>query len=929
MARFQNACKRTLIFVLLTLGTIFFVPVSALANGVITVTTPLNDATVTVPFDVHFTYSGTDTYTKLWIDGVAIISDHNGSVFDYTVTSLAAGQHVLALQAHDATSNTTVTLDETITVSSTPLTTVTVTPSPETVLEGNQYTFNSNVNATWKVSGDGTIPTCTSAAMSCTFVAGPTTGTATLTATATDGSGATGQANITISSLVLSPASITVVAGETQTYSSTPSSVPVTYSANPATLGSFSGNTFTAANTTGLGTVLAAATDGSGATGATPISVVPLAITPSNPSVAEGQTQTFTANAPVSWSVSGDGTLVTPCATTSCVFTANTTGTQAVVTAAETSTAALQIQATVTLGPLTITPGEPPASPATTVENQTQVFTANAPIPSGNWSASCGQISATTGTSATFTAPSSIPSPNPCTISASDSGGASVTAYDTITDPPPPSGLNYTTWKYDNGRTGLNAHETTLTAANVNSKTFGLKFTDAVDGQLFAQPLYLSNVTINGAVHNVVYVATEHDTVYAFDADVEGPPLWQKSLILNGGSSVPAANVQSTISTEVGITGTPVIDISAGVNNGVLYVVAQTLEGGKYITRLHGLNVTSGNDISGSPVVVSGTYQGTAFSAEAQLNRPALLWSGGNVYLAFGPSDGDRPGVNVSWHGWLFGYNATTFEPVGLWCSTPTNDGKGGIWGGGGGIAGDSEGNVYAATGNGNWNGTSEFAMSWVKFDPSVTLQDYFTPYNEATMSNNDWDLGSGGILVVPDGTSSQFPRELLGCGKPAPIYVVDRDDMGHLNPGSDSQIIQSLANVVGGGSGTHTNDHCFSTPAYWNGNLYFVGNADVVRMFKLDSTTGKVAATPSSKGPYSYGFPGGQPVVSANGASGGVVWVLDYTSYDLHAYDATNVSNELYRSSSVGAMKWTVPTVINGKVYVGSKGKLSVFGLF
>jgi hypothetical protein len=285
--------------------------------------------------------------------------------------------------------------------------------------------------------------------------------------------------------------------------------------------------------------------------------------------------------------------------------------------------------------------------------------------------------------------------------------------------------------------------------------------------------------------------------------------------------------------------------------------------------------------------------------------------------------------VNVSWHGWLIGYNATTFAPVGAWCSTPSNDGKGGIWGGGGGIAGDSEGNIYAATGNGNWDGTSQFAMSWVKFDPGVTLQDFWTPYNEASMSNDDWDLGSGGILVVPDGAASQFPRELIGCGKPAPIYVVNRDSMGGFHSGSDSQIIQSLSNVVGGGSGSHTSDHCFSTPAYWNGNLYFVGNADVMKMFKLNTTSGQLAATPSSEGPYNYAFPGGQPVVSANGSSGGVVWALDYTSYDLHAYDATNVTKELYRSSSVGTMKWTVPTVINGKVYVGSKGKLSVFGLF
>jgi hypothetical protein len=561
--------------------------------------------------------------------------------------------------------------------------------------------------------------------------------------------------------------------------------------------------------------------------------------------------------------------------------------------------------------------------------NQTQQFTANAPITS--WSATCGGFAACSGTpSCVYTAPNSVPeAPGTCTISATDSGNATVQAVVTITTPPPPSPLNYTTWKYDNERTGLSPNETILTPSNVNSKTFGLKFTDTVDGQLYAQPLYLSNVTIGSGTHNVVYAATEHDTVYAFDADTAGGPLWQTSLIMNGGSSVPAANVQSTISTEVGITGTPVIDISSGVNNGVLYVVAQTLESGKYITRLHGLDVTTGGEVNGSPVVISGSYQGTAFAAEAQMNRPALLLSKGNVYIAFGPSDGDRPGVNISWHGWVIGYNASTFEQVGAWCSTPTNDGKGGIWGAGGGIAGDSEGNIYASTGNGNWDGKLEFSMSWVKLDSNVTLQDYFTPYNEATLSNGDLDLGSAGMLVVPDGTSSQYPHELIGCGKPAPVYVVNRDGMGHQNPGSDSQIIQSLSNAVGGGgTGAHTSDHCFSSPAYWNGNLYFVGNADVLKMFQLNTTTGQMASKASSQGPYTFAFPGGQPVVSANGSSNGVVWALDYTSYYLHAYDATNVTKELYRSSTVGSTKWTVPTVINGKVYVGSKGKLSVFGL-
>ena len=753
MAWFQNACKRTLIFVLLTWGTIFFVPVSALANGVITVTTPLNGATVTVPFDVHFTYSGTDTYTKLWIDGVAIISDHNGSVFDYTVTSLAAGQHTLSLQAHDASSNTTVTLHETITVSTTPPTTVSVTPSPQTVLEGNQYTFNSNVNATWQVSGDGTIPSCTSAATSCTFVAGTTTGTATLTATATDGSGATGTASITISSLVLSPTSTTVVAGETQPYSSSPSSVPVSYSATVG-LGSFIGNIFTAANTTGSGTVTATATDGSGASGTAKISVTPFAISPNSPSVAEGQTLTLNANAPANWSATGDGSVPNTCTnTTSCVFTANTTGTQAMVTATEVNNTSVSTGATVTIGPLTITPGEPPASPATTVENQTQTFTANAPIPSGNWSASCGTItpSTTDPTSATFTAPSSIPTTNPCTITASDSGGATIQAFDTVTAPPPPTGLNYTTWKNSNEHTGQQTQETTLTPANVNSTTFGLKFSNPVDGQVYAQPLYLSGITIKGSTHNVVFVATENDSVYAFDADAAGSPLWQTSFLSSGVTTASPSSVHSTIGTQIGITGTPVIDLN-GSPNPVLYLVAETNEGGSYIHRLHALDVTTGKDIT-TPVKITGL---SGFSSKEELQRPALILANGNVYVSFG-SEGDT----TPWHGWIFGFDTSNLTKAPLvWNSTPSGN-AGGIWGGGGGLSADSDGNIYASTGNGNFNGSTEYSMSWVKLSPTLTVLDYWAPYNESSLSSGDGDFGSGAPVLVSNSVRHRPPERV------------------------------------------------------------------------------------------------------------------------------------------------------------------------
>jgi hypothetical protein len=854
MSGFGSVCKQTLVFVLLTLGTTLFVPVPALANGVINVTTPLNGATVTVPFDVHFTYSGTDTYTKLWIDGVAIISDHNGSTFDYTVTSLAAGQHTLSLQAHDSASNTTVTVQETITVSSAPPPpTLTVTPSTPTMAEGDQLLFTasvsgSNVPATWQVaaSGDGTIPPAcgTTATASCTFTAGTVSGKATLTAT--DGSGDVGQAMIT---------------------------------------------------------------------------VVPLAITPSSPNVAVGQSVTLNANALVTWGVTGDGTIPLTCTTTastSCVFTANSTGTQATITATEASPAGLSTNAVVTLGPLMLTP-----QTATTVENQTQIFTANAPIPSGNWTADCGNIvaSASDPTSATFTAPSSIPTPNPCTISATDAGSATAQASDTVTDPPPPSGLNYTTWKNDNEHTGQQPSETTLTPSNVNSSTFGLKFSDTVDGDVYAQPLYLSNLTINGTTHNVVFVATEHDSVYAFDADVAGSPLWQTSFLTGGATTASPSSVHSTIGTEIGITGTPVIDLN-GVPNPVLYVVAETDEGGTYIHRLHALDVTTGKEISGSPVPITAS----GFSSKQQLQRPALILANGNVYVSFG-SEGD----NTPWHGWIFGFETGSLSKTPVVWNSSVSGSAGGIWGGGGGLSADSDGNIYAATGNGSWNGTSEYSMSWVKLSPDLKVQDFWTPYNEASLSSGDGDLGSGAPVLVSIPSVTAHPNELIGCGKPTPVYVVNRDTMGGYHSGSDSQIIQSLPSVVGGGTSSQRQykDHCFMTPAYFNGKVYFIGNNDVIKAFTLDPTTGLLSTSPTSKGSFTFLFPGGQPVTSSNGSSDGIVWAVDYNSYDLHAYDASNLTTELYRSSSLDFTKWMVPTVINGKVYVGSKKKLSVFGLF
>ncbi len=326
-----------------------------------------------------------------------------------------------------------------------------------------------------------------------------------------------------------------------------------------------------------------------------------------------------------------------------------------------------------------------------------------------------------------------------------------------------------------------------------------------------------------------------------------------------------------------------------------------------------------GKEIS-SPVAISAS----GFSSKQQLQRPALILANGNVYVSFG-SEGDYS----PWHGWIFAFATDTLTQVAVWNSSPSGN-AGGIWGGGGGLAADSSGNIYAATGNGNWNGTTQYSMSWVKLSPTLQVLDFWTPYNEASLSSGDGDLGSGAPLLVPNQSGSAHPNELIGCGKPTPVYVVDRDNMGGFHSGSDSQIVQSLPSVVGGNNSSQVQykDHCFMTPAYFNGNVYFIGNNDVIKAFSLSSTTGLLSTSPTMQGGFTFLFPGGQPVTSSNGSSNGIVWAVDYASYYLHAYDASNLK-QLYQSASVGFTKWMVPTVVNGKVYVGSKKLLSVFGLF
>ncbi|HEV2177444.1 MAG TPA: hypothetical protein VGW33_09620 [Terriglobia bacterium] len=493
----------------------------------------------------------------------------------------------------------------------------------------------------------------------------------------------------------------------------------------------------------------------------------------------------------------------------------------------------------------------------------------------------------------------------------------------------------------DLARTGQNLNETTVTPSNVNSTQFGKLFSYPVDSNIYAQPLYVASVAIPGqGVHNVVYVATMNDSVYAFDADGKSSgPLWYTSFLKPGVTSVSAPAVFDTAfpGGEIGILGTPVIDPVGGT----LYAVAYTTESGGYVYRLHALDLASGKEKFGGPVVIQATVAGNgvdnnghnqvAFNALAHLQRPGLLFENGVVYVGFG-SHADTP----SWHGWLLGYNASTLRQTVAFNTTP-NGSDGSLWAAGGAPAADSSGNIFFATGNGTFDAGSsgsDYGDSVLKLQSGLSgtlkILDWFAPFNTNFLCSTDLDLGSGGVVLLPDQPGAH-PHLLVVAGKEGRIYLLDRDNLGHFNAASDTQVVQELVGAI-----LPTN---LSTPAYWQGNLYYASEYDTLRMFTL--TNGLLSTSAVSVSPETLGYAGATPSISSNGPSGGIMWIIDTnaSSYGapavLRAYDATNVSHELYNSNQAGprdtpgqGVKFTVPIVVNGKVYAGTATELDVFGL-
>ena len=897
---------------------------------------------------------------------------------------------------------------------------VSVAPTSASVQTGQTQSFTATVQndpqnkgVTWMLSGAGctgaacgTLSASSSASGTPVTYTAPNTvpnpATVTLTATPVADNTKSSVASITVTappvSVSVAPTSSSVQTGQTQSFtaivqndpqnkgvtwtvsgagctgaacgtlsaSSSASGTPVTYTApstvpNPATV-TLTATSVADNSKTGIASVTITAPP-----------VVSVSVAPASQSVVIGQTQAFTAtvqNDPqtkgVTWALSGAGCASVTCGTLSNMTPTSTTytapaiaPTPATVTLTATSVAdgtkSAAASITVTTAPSNVSVTISPKRGGLTV-SQTLNFTATVQNDVNNqgvkWSASGGTFPTSTSTSAVYQAPNRAGVYTITATSIAD-GTKSASAVIGVTDL---SGVS--TYHNNLSRDGANSQEYALTPSNVSSTTFGKLFSCPVDAPVYPQPLWLPNVAItNKGTHNVIIVATENDSVYAFDADATPcGVLWHDNLI-------PAGEVAPSISsiggddfvTSIGIVGTPVIDLASQV----IYLVTKTetktigcsASGGCH-QRLHALSLLDGTEKMGGPVeitsaiTVSGTGNGSSggqlpFNPWRENQRPGLALVNNTVYVGWA-SHYDQP----PWHGWLMGFNKTnlTAPPI-TYVTTPNGNG-GGIWMGGGAPAVDANNNLYVITGNGNWDGINEFGDTMLKLSASLSLQDWLTPSNQSTLDGSNNDFGAGGATILVDlPSTSPVQHLLIGGGKNQELYVVNRDNMGHLENASNVVQKFSVGSLI------------FSTGAFWQNTFYIAGGAQYdnggfsgpglpVQAFKLNPSTSTFNTTPSSSSSTAYPERGATPSVSSSGSLNGIVWAIDASAWGsstggygtgpavLHAYDATNLNNELWNSSQASrdqagnAVKFTVPTVANGKVYIGTTSELDVYGL-
>ena len=509
--------------------------------------------------------------------------------------------------------------------------------------------------------------------------------------------------------------------------------------------------------------------------------------------------------------------------------------------------------------------------------------------------------------------------------------------------------VNVLTYHDDEARTGEDLNETVLTPQTVNARSFGKIGFLPVKGLVDAEPLYLADLTIQGAKHNVVFVATEHDVVYAFDADTF-VTLWQVSLL--GPDEKPSDDRGcGQVKPEIGITSTPVIDPKRGAH-GTMYVVAMSKDSsGRYFQRLHALDITTGAELQGSPEAIRATFPGTAvpnshghvdFDPKQYKERASLLLLHGAVYTSWASHCDFDP-----YTGWVMANDAATLKQISVLNVTP-NGSEGAFWMAGAGPAADPQGRIFLLAGNGTFETTlnaqgfpdkGDYGNAFLELSAMngrLGVADYFDMHNTVAESDKDLDLGSGGTLVLPDqrDSSGKIWHLAVGAGKDNIIYLVNRESMGKFNPQNDDAIYQEIPSTgeensqgLGGSGGV------YSMPAYFNGTIYYGSVDDSIRAFKIENA--RIVSPAQSKTAITFGYPGATPSISANGNRDGIVWAVENnTPAVLHAYDANDLAHELYNSNQerrrdeITGNKFITPMIANGKVFVGTPSGVAVFGL-
>jgi hypothetical protein len=566
--------------------------------------------------------------------------------------------------------------------------------------------------------------------------------------------------------------------------------------------------------------------------------------------------------------------------------------------------------ASVTIGP----------SRAALTTGQTQTFTATVTgnsVTTVTWevdSIAGGNSSVGTVTAGGVYSPPSSPGSHTVTARSVADSTASAAATVYITDL-----TGVFTYHNDLSRDGVNSHEYALNTSTVKASTFGKRFACAIDASAYAQPLWVANVAIGGGTHNVLIAATVHDTVYAFDADAAPcQTYWSKSLLASGETWVNSGDVGTDdINPDIGIVGTPVID----PNTNTIYVVSKSKNSSSFHQRLHALNLIDGTEKFSGPQEIAATFSGISYSPLSQNQRAGLALLNGVVYIAWG-SHGDFG----TYYGWIMGYNAATLAQVSVFNDTPGPGGMGGIWMAGGAPSADSSNNLYVITGNGNFDGVTLFGDSFLKLStPGLSVLSFFAPADQASLNSDDADFGSGGATILIDQPSGPVQRLAIGGGKEGTLFLLNRDNLGG-NTSNDAGAVQTFS--VG--------NRIFGTPAFWQNTLYIGPITDHVKSYTFNASTGQFSTSPASQSPSTFGFPGSTPSISSQGTSNGIVWATEKGTGPsvLHAYDATNLGTELWNSANSSAdqagqaVKFTVPTIANGKVYVGTVGEISVYGL-